>query len=107
MQSTSSIIVDIPDKRVAKYKVPIDENGTRVWRDMEEFDTSDQGAHANWPDRFFARLVDTYLARTNNRGGLVGDAPSFLFESSGLLEFALPVMKAVAADPRAAASLHA
>lgn len=99
-------ILDVPGKRVAKYKVPIDENGSRVWRDMEEFDTSDHGAHPNWPDRFFARLVDTYLAQTKNHGGQVGDARCFLFESCGLLEFALPVMKAVASDPRAAISLQ-
>ena len=65
---------------------------------MEEFDTSDAGAHPNWPDRFFARLVDTYLAHTGNRGGRVGDAQSFLIGSAGLLEFASGFMKAVAAD---------
>lgn len=99
-------IVDIPDKRVARYKVPVDENGTRVWRDMEEFDTATEGVHPNWPARFFSRLVDTYLAQTENRGGRVGDAHCFLLESRGLLEFALPVMKAVASDARAAARLH-
>jgi len=98
-------VVDIPNKRVAKFKVPIDENGVRVWRDMEEFDTSDQGAHPHWPDRFFARLVDTYLAQTRNRGGKIGDARSFLLDARGLLDFALPVMKAVAGDPRAAVGL--
>ena len=35
-------IVDIPDKRVARFKVPVSENGARVWRDMEEFDTSER-----------------------------------------------------------------
>jgi len=99
-------IADIPGKRVAKYKVPVTESGVRVWRDMEEFDTSDEGAHPNWPTRFFARLVDTYLARTNNVGGEVGDARSFLLDSRGLLEFALQAMKDVAADPGAAAALR-
>src|SRR2546423_1860793 len=47
-------IVDIPGKRVATFKVPIDDKGTRVWREMEEFDSSDAGAHPNWPGRFFA-----------------------------------------------------
>jgi aminoglycoside 3-N-acetyltransferase len=98
-------IVDIPDKRVSRFKVPVLEDGTRVWRDMEEFDTSGAGAHHNWPDRFFARLVDTYLAQTGNRGGVVGSARSFLFDARGLLELALSTMKAVAADPRAAANL--
>lgn len=100
-------VVDIPDKRVARFKVPVAEHGRRIWRDMEEFDTSDRGAHPAWPDRFFARLVDTYLAQTNNTGGRVGSAQSFLVDSRGLLDFALGVMKAVAADPRAAGSLHA
>jgi len=99
-------IVDIPDKKIACYKVPVEEHGVRVWRDMEEFDTADAGAHANWPPRFFARLVDTYLHRTNNRGGRVGDADSFLLDARGLLEFAMKVMKAVAADPAAAVRLH-
>ena len=44
-------VVEIPGKRVARYKVPVLEHGTRVWRDMEEFDTSENGAHPNWPDR--------------------------------------------------------
>jgi aminoglycoside 3-N-acetyltransferase len=100
-------IVDIPGKRVARFKVPVAGQGTRVWRDMEEFDTSSQGAHPNWPDRFFARLVDTYLAQTDNRGAHVGDAHCFLLDARGLLEFAVSVMKAVAADPRAADRLHA
>jgi aminoglycoside 3-N-acetyltransferase len=98
-------VVDIPGKRVARYRVPVDEHGTRVWRDMEEFDTSGEGAHPNWPDRFFARLVDAYLAQTNNGGGRVGEAHSFLFDSRGLLQFVLPVMRAVAADARAVATL--
>jgi aminoglycoside 3-N-acetyltransferase len=99
-------IVDIPDKRVSRFKVPVTENDTRFWRDMEEFDTSER-AHANWPDRFFARLVDTYLATTANRGGFVGAAQCFVLDSGQLLTFALTVMKAVAGDPQAAATLVA
>lgn len=97
-------IVDIPNKRVARYKVPVDDRGTRVWRDMEEFDTS-EGVHGNWPDRFFARIMNSYLAHTGNAGGQIGDARAFLIDSRGLLDLALRVMKAVAADPRAAATL--
>jgi aminoglycoside 3-N-acetyltransferase len=94
-------IVDIPDKIVVRFRVPVLENGQRVWLDMEEFDTS-TGVHANWPDRFFARIVDTYGASTGNRGARVGDAPCVLIDAQGLLDFALEVMTAVAADPRAA-----
>ena len=98
-------IADIPDKQVARYKVPVAEDGRRVWREMEEFDTSDQGAHPNWPERFFARIVDAYLARAANRGAKVGDARCFLLDSRGLLDFALGQMTAVAADPAAAGRL--
>jgi aminoglycoside 3-N-acetyltransferase len=97
-------IVEIPDKRVARFKVPVMEDGVRTWKEMEEFDTSD-GVHPNWPDRFFARLVDTYLANTANPGGFVGSAQCFLIDATGLLKFALDVMRAVAADPRAASAL--
>ena len=99
-------ILDVPGKRVARYQVPVDEAGQRVWRAMEEVDTSDAGAHPNWPDRFFARIVDTYLAESRNAGSRVGDAQTFLLDAPGLLEFSLPVMRAVAEDPRAADRLQ-
>jgi aminoglycoside 3-N-acetyltransferase len=70
-------IVDIPGKRVARYQVPVMENGCRVWRAMEEFDTSGDGAHANWPDRFFAKIVDSLLVKDREqrrRGGERDDA---------------------------------
>jgi aminoglycoside 3-N-acetyltransferase len=97
-------VVDIPGKRVATFKVPVAENGSRVWREMKEVDTS-EGAHRNWPDRFFARLVDTYLARTSNRGGRVGAAQCYLVDARGLHQFAERVMMDVASNPAAAASL--
>ena len=100
-------IVDVSGKRIARFKVPVDENGTRVWRDMKEVDTSSQGAHVNWPDRFFARIVDTWLRDTGNAGGRVGDADCHLIDARGLLDFALGVMREVAADSRAADRLLA
>ena len=93
-------IANIPDKRIARFKVPVLENGVRVWREMTEVDSSSQGAHASWPDRFFAILVDDYLARTNNRGGRVGGAESYLFSARGLLAYALPEMEAIASGRR-------
>ena len=99
-------IADIPEKIVAQFKVPIEENGVRVWRAMEEFDTADAGAHPNWPPRFFARIVDAYLDQTTNRGASVGDAQSFLLDARGLLAFALTVMTEIAADPRASERLR-
>jgi aminoglycoside 3-N-acetyltransferase len=98
-------VASIPDKRVARFKVPIAANGTRVWRDMEEFDTSGAGVHPHWPERFFARLVDSYLAAAQNTGGRVGSAACHLFPARELLHFARPIMERVAVDPNAAARL--
>jgi aminoglycoside 3-N-acetyltransferase len=99
-------IVDIPAKRVARYQVPVIENGCLVWRSMEEFDTSGDGAHANWSDGFFAKIVGSFLSQTGNNGGLMGNAMTHVLGARELLDFALPVMKAVAANPLAAEPLR-
>jgi aminoglycoside 3-N-acetyltransferase len=99
-------IVDVPGKRIARYKVPVNDNGQRVWREMEEFDTADAGAHPHWPPRFFARIVDTYLHDSGNSGGRIGNAQSYVMSARGLLAFALDTMTAVARDPGAAARLR-
>ncbi len=92
-------VLDVPGKLIARFKVPVLVEGQRVWRDMAEFDTSER-AHPNWPDRFFARLVDAHLTNTQNHGGFVGNAQCFLLDARELLTFALTVMKEVARDPR-------
>ena len=89
-------ILAIPDLRIATFEVPVLENGERVWKEMKEVDTSGAGAHPNWPDRFFAQLVNAYLSKTQNRGGRVGHAHCFLFDAQGLLELAQAEMRAVA-----------
>ena len=99
-------VAEIPDKRIRRFRIPVLEDGRRVWREMEEFDTSGEGAHANWPERFFAKIVDTYLCETGNPGGRVGNAMSYILSARGLLGFALPLMEAVARNPRAADHLR-
>jgi aminoglycoside 3-N-acetyltransferase len=92
-------------KRITRFKVPVLENGVRVWRDMAEVDSSDDGAHPNWPDRFFAKIVDAYLARVKNSGGKVGDAQSYLMPARELFTFATDIMTRVARDASAALEL--
>jgi len=99
-------VAEIPDKRIARFQVPVLESGQRVWREMEEVDTSDKGAHRNWPEQFFRTIVDAYLDKTANQGGRVGDAMSYVLDSRGLLNFALPIMEAVAADASALDQLN-
>ena len=87
-------IADIPNKRVARFKVPVLENGVRVWKDMAEYDTSN-GVWANLPYDYFSPAVDGYLAATGNAGGKVGAAQSYLFAARGLLDYALTTWKLV------------
>ena len=96
---------DFPGKRVIRYQVPLLERGERVWRWMAEVDTSDGGAHPHWPDRFFAKIVDGHLRTTGNRGGRVGDAPSWVMSARALHEYAQPVMTRLAHDAGATRSL--
>jgi aminoglycoside 3-N-acetyltransferase len=94
---------ELPGRTVTRYLVPVLEHGDRVWRAMEEFDTN--VAHPNWPDRLFARIIDSHLRRTGSRSRLVGDAPSHLMSASALLRHALPIMQQLALDGRAADEL--
>ena len=94
---------DFPGKRVIRYQVPVLERGERVWRWTSEVDTSDGGAHPSWPDRFFALIVDAHLRATGNRGGRVGDAPSWLMNAGALHVDALRIMSDVASGGRGAA----
>lgn len=89
--------LDVPGLNIAQFEVPILENGQRVWKEMKEVDTSGNGAHPNWPDRFFAQIVNAYLAQTHNRGGRIGHSHAFLFDARGLLDLALSEMRATAA----------
>jgi aminoglycoside 3-N-acetyltransferase len=91
-------IVDVPGKRIARFKVPVSEQGRRVWRDMAEVDTS-APAHPDWPERLFGEIVEGYLADTAREGGMVGDARSYLIDARGLLERALTVMRTKAGCP--------
>jgi aminoglycoside 3-N-acetyltransferase len=90
-------IVDIPNKIVARFRVPVLENGVRIWREMAEYDTS-RGIRLDWPDRYFALFTDGYLSSVGNRGGYVGGAESYLLSARGLLEYALGEMKRLASE---------
>ena len=96
---------DFPGKRVIRYQIPVLERGERAWRWMAEVDTSDGGAHPHWPDRFFARIVDGHLRATGNRGGRVGDAPSWLMNARALHDDAVRSMTRVALDAGSASGL--
>ena len=88
-------IVDVPDKRLVRYQVPVLENGERVWRWCSEFDTA-HPAHARWPEALFRDITDAHLAATRNVGGRIGDAQSYLIDAGALLADALDTMRRLA-----------
>jgi aminoglycoside 3-N-acetyltransferase len=89
-------VTDFPDKIVVKYEVPLLKNGVKVWEACEEFDSSDPGAHWNWPDRFFALIVDDFIAKHDGtalcRRGKVGNADTHLLDVAALARHAAPIM---------------
>lgn len=92
-------IADFPDKRIMRFKVPVLVDGNRVWRDMAEVDTGEK-AHENWPESFFALIVDGFIAQSGNSGGNVGNARSHLLPARELLAYAIPIMERVGAGGR-------
>ena len=99
-------VADIPGKRIARYEVPVVENGRRVWRAMAEFDTSGDGVHRKLARSILREDRRHLLTQTRNNGAQVGNAMTYMLSARELLDFALPLMKAVAADPLAACSLR-
>jgi aminoglycoside 3-N-acetyltransferase len=91
-------MVDFPDKKITCFKVPYERGGSIEWRTAQEVDSN--AAHANWPDRFFAQIVDRYLEHAGNHGRRVGDATAFLIPSQDLYRFAGPIMQATATSVR-------
>jgi aminoglycoside 3-N-acetyltransferase len=87
--------VDIPNKKVVRYQVPLPRNGGREWVSMEEFDTS-SGVHPSWPDRFFAQIVDDFIAYANFSGSKVGEAQAYLLPCRALHDFAAQHMRNMA-----------
>jgi len=95
-------VTDFPGKRIVRYRVPLLRAGRREWVPCEEFDTSERGVHENWPDRFFAKIVDAFIASQSGTGscrtGFVGEAQAFLLDAAALVKHAAPLMVAQAAS---------
>jgi aminoglycoside 3-N-acetyltransferase len=91
-------IAPFEGKRIARYKVPVLRDGMRTWVDCEEFDTSGQGVHPNWPQRAFARIVDDFILKSAGAPicslGRVGCAESVLIDAQSLVSHAVAIMMA-------------
>lgn len=78
----------VPDKPVVRYKMPVLRNGSRVWIDIEEFDTNKLIGGPEGPD-YFQIIPREFLASGQGRSGKVGAAQSHLFDAQALVDFAM------------------
>lgn len=81
-------LADIPGKRLRRYQTPIVFDGRTIWRDFEEFDTSDPVVDG-LADDYFEEVVEDFLATGQGRRGLVGHAPSVLVDAPAVVAFAV------------------
>ena len=89
-------VTEFPDKKIACFRVPVEVDGERHWLDVEEVNTSGDGAHQNWPERFFAQIVDGFTSSHAVPHGLVGNADTYVLETASLLPYAAARMRQVA-----------
>jgi aminoglycoside 3-N-acetyltransferase len=89
-------VTDFPGKIIVRYEVPVLRDGVRVWLECEEVNSASEGCHANWPDRFFALIVDDFIAKDVGPPlcvhGELGNADTYLLDAAALVAHAAPIM---------------
>lgn len=84
-------LADIPNKRTVRYKMPIIQNGDRVWKDFEEYDFIN--GIVSWPEDYFKSIVDEYIEKGNGTQGTVGMAECHLLDANDLNKFGVNWME--------------
>lgn len=86
-------LADIPDKQVVTRSINVVRNdGSTESVIIEEFDTSRPVVSA-MPERFFASLIEGFLATGRASRGLVGRASSYLLPAKELVSYAVSVIE--------------
>lgn len=71
-------------KTVIHYLCPIVQDGQTIWTAVEDYDTSEPH------DRYgFKQITQAYLNQGSGKQGMIGQAPSFLFDAADLTRFAI------------------
>jgi aminoglycoside 3-N-acetyltransferase len=79
-------LADFPNKRIRRYQAPILVDGNTVWRQFEEYDTSE--APYGMAEDYFASIVSAFLDSGRGSRGRVGNAESVLVPARALVDFA-------------------
>jgi aminoglycoside 3-N-acetyltransferase len=89
----SECLANVPEKRVVRYRVPLLEAGRRVWKEVEEFDTS-RGI-VDWQgEDYFDLIVREFLQDSAGAAsGVVGNAQAHLLDARSLHRFAMAWME--------------
>jgi len=82
-------IANMRDKRVIHYQCPMLQNEKTVWVDIEDFCTGDPHH-----DYSFEQIVQNYVEKTNYTPAKIGDATSYLFDATPLVQFAVDYFEA-------------
>lgn len=82
-------ITPIDNKRVVYFKVPLLKDGSRIWVNVEEYDTSD--GIRKWPQRFFEEILIKYFKSKEITSSKVGNADSYLLDAKSLVDFSIPI----------------
>ncbi|ASQ90603.1 aminoglycoside 3-N-acetyltransferase [Prosthecochloris sp. GSB1] len=81
----------IPNKKIVRYKMPILQDGEKVWKDFEEYDFIN--GIVPWPEDYFKSIVDEYIEKGNGVQGTVGMAQCHLFDAKDLNNFSVKWME--------------
>ena len=83
-------IAPIAEKKLVRIKIPLLQSGEKQWIDVEEFNSST--GIRDWPDRFFAEIIETYLRKFSVIAGKIGQATTYVVDAKQLSEFAVSIM---------------
>ena len=76
-------ICPLPEKKIVRIKVPLADSGKTKWADVEEYNSST--GIKNWPDNFFADIVQEYIHFAQPQSGFIGKAKSYSLDAQSLL----------------------
>jgi aminoglycoside 3-N-acetyltransferase len=87
-------VARVPAKRVVRYQAPLLENGRRVWKEVEEFDTSN--GIVDWEgEDYFALITRRFIgeSETGVDSHRVGGADAHLLDAGCLHRFGVAWME--------------
>lgn len=87
----SESVAKVPNRRIVRYSEPIVRDGSPVWVEVEEFDTS-RGVR-EYDGDYFQQIMEEYLSSCRGSRGKVGNADSYLFDAKDLNAYAVAWME--------------